>query len=115
MEQYLKEDIKIGTAFKLHDEKQFKENLEKWKELEIKKIIRQVITFPDKLKYKYDFNLNITRNRQTMSALTQDLIKSITIDEKMLKNQIIEKIRNTFPDCKIEIDPLETYVLITWE
>jgi len=29
-------------------------------------------------------------------------------------NELLEAIKNTFPDCIITIDPLETYIIIDW-
>ena len=29
-------------------------------------------------------------------------------------NELLEAIKNTFPDCTITIDPLETYIIIDW-
>ncbi len=108
MNTYSKNDILNGEGIKKYDENIFNRNLNKWLDNEINKIIRNVITFPNKLKYKYDLRINI-------SELSRETLKFITINEEIIKKEIIRKIRDTFPDCKIEIDPLNTYVLITWE
>ena len=36
------------------------------------------------------------------------------INPKGIVKEIIEALENTFIDCKIIIDPLETYILIDW-
>jgi hypothetical protein len=38
----------------------------------------------------------------------------VRVNQKGILKELIEALENTFIDCKIILDPLETYILIDW-
>jgi len=95
---------------------------------EIKIICRDVenkVLRTNERKYVYRLNDN-TRNaplqpmNSPMYLLNNGLLQSMSpqmyfSNQKVLfVKELLEAIKNTFPDCTITMDPLETYIIIDW-
>ena len=39
---------------------------------------------------------------------------NLTSHPKTFISQIIEKTKEYFPDCEIQVDPLQTYMIVSW-
>lgn len=64
-------------------------------------------------------NLSTENNlfaRFTNGMLPNDIINSFGLDEKTnkAKQEIVEKLKERFPDISIQMDPLGTYILVDW-
>lgn len=73
------------------------------------KSIERTIINTNERKYVYDidFNSNIKANlRQTMGVILPQ--------QKSILNEVLERLKEKFIDCKILVDPLEKYILIDW-
>jgi len=96
--------------------------------VEIKTICRDVeikVLSTNEHRYVYRLNDN-TRNaplqpmNSQMYLLNNGLLQPMSpqmyfSNQKVLfVKELLEAIKNTFPDCTITIDPLETYIIIDW-
>jgi hypothetical protein len=50
--------------------------------------------------------------KSTFGYLTTKILSKTELDN--IKDQIYSKVKEIFPDCIIQIDPLKTYILIDW-
>jgi hypothetical protein len=95
-----------------------------------KNVIKDKVKSIQKIKYEFKSNnnkhdlLNVLNNigRQYIMQYSPKLadyncMKIITITETdidNIKDQIYSKLKEIFPDCIIQMDPLKTYILIDW-
>jgi hypothetical protein len=74
---------------------------------DICKSIERTIINTNERKYVYDIDSNIKANlRPTMGVVLPQ--------QKSILNEVLERLKEKFLDCKILVDPLEKYILIDW-
>jgi hypothetical protein len=82
--QILKEEILTLEAIKKYDDIIYQKNLEIYLEGQLNIIIRNVILFPNKLQYVYNFTKSV--------YLTNGCLKDRKLNYEEIKNLIVQKV-----------------------
>jgi len=102
-----KKQIQDGSIQKELNEKIRDEEINKFIQLQVEKIISNIITkhhSGKKYQYEYKSNVNFYSAFNVYSEKFED----------MLKDKILNSLKEKLPDCDIQMDPLKTYILIDW-